>query len=153
MARTGRYLAVIVALAGAVFLMAFAFPYLFDATQSDQETVLLQDGGAEYEVSGDITTIATEISNTDANVTLETDETVTERNIAVGATESLTVNGDIVNVTVNSASNADNQAEISYTHAPFAGYPDTVAQLAQYTPLLLILLGVLTVFGLLLKVA
>lgn len=153
MAKAGTYLAVIVALAGAVFLMAFAFPYLFDATQTHQDITILQDGGQTYTISGDIQTTASEITNSDVNVTLETDETVAEANIAEGSTESLTVNGDEVNVTVNSASNADDQAEIAYEHAPFAGYPDAVAALGQYTPLLLILLGMLTVFGLLLKVA
>lgn len=148
----GTYLAVIVALACAVFLMAFTFPFLFDTTQTDQTVAILQDGGVEYEVTGGIVSTATEITNSDANVTLETSEELVEKNIAVGATETFNLSDDEVNVTLTSADNADDQVELEYVHSPFAGYPETAEEVAQYTPLLLIILGLLTVFGLLTSV-
>jgi len=142
----------VVGLIAAAMLLAFGLPYIADNTQDTQTRTILQDENVEYILNGDVNTTATNIGASSANITLISPSDRNQTQLNEGQTKTVEIENDQIDITLEDADNPNNQASVTYSYAPFAGFPQIVSDIGTNIPLMLIALGILCVAAILLEV-
>lgn len=133
-------------------LVANLLPIALGQLNSGENVTLNQDVGTEYEVETDVlnSTVTAVTDATNATVELKDVEsgTTVSNTVSVGSTTTYTLEGQDVNVTVNSASSGTpGNASVTYEYATSYGWSAGTAALYGIIGILLIVVVIAPVAG------
>lgn len=145
MGMTNGAVKAVIAIALAALLFAFLMPVALNAMEGTQDTTIEQEENVEYEVIAALNSTATDVSQTNSDVTVElnaTGESTQSNTINDGENATYTFDRGDVTVTVDSIAN-DTHATLSYEYPRDFSYSDGARSLWGLVALSLVLAGIL----------
>lgn len=133
-------------------LVANLLPIALGQLNSDDTTTINQDVGTEYEVKADQLNSTVTAVNDATNATVELKDvesgTTVSNTVNVGSTTTYSIEGNDVNVTVNSASSGTpGNASVTYSYAVSYGWSAGTVALYGIIGILLIVVVIAPVAG------
>lgn len=151
---TTRLIAVIVAFVILVALIAFAFPTLITAADSDIEATLQLDDGETGEIRETLNATVHDVTAANATIELERQDTgeTDNRTVDLDQTVEYVLGDETVYVTVTSISNGNTIVTADYTYSSTFGWSDEAVLIADNLDLLLAVLVLILVTGMVMAV-